>query len=73
MVAVLSQVPSRSECRRRLVSVSPDLCRKIDGKPRHTMLCSGAGLAAAGHVELLSGGVGFSKFAGVEDYGHSDA
>ncbi len=73
MVAVLSSGPKQIRVPPQACERIADLCRKIDGKPRHTMLCSGAGLAAAGHVELLSGGVAFSKFAGVEDCGHSDA
>ena len=73
MVAVLDQVTSSFERRSGLVSISPNLCRKFGGKPRDMTLCSGAGLAAAGRVEFVSGGVAFAKIAGVEDCGHSDA
>jgi len=73
MVAVLDQVTSSFESRSVLVSFSPDRCRKFGGKPRDMSICSGAGLATAGHAEFASGGLATSTFVGVENYGHSDA
>jgi hypothetical protein len=73
MVAVLDQVTSSFERPSGVVSISPDLRRKFDGKPRDMTICSGAGRSAASSAAFVSGGFAFARFAGAEDCGHSDA